>query len=131
MNPRPAPTRRDLLLATGAVALGTGVASAAPEPPAKVYRVGVISPAKHVINGHTWHFAQYLHPACDFDALKKHYPRGYPSFRNVFRNPKFNFGQLPFPDTKITHYYDADPKVAALFAETFPGVKVATNVEKM
>src|SRR5581483_5253070 len=130
MNP-PSPTRRDLLLATGGIALGTPAVSAVAEPPAKVYRVGVISAAKQPRNGHNWHFAQYLHPTCDFDALKKHYPQGEPSFRNVFRNPRFNFDQLPFPDTKITHYYDADPKLAVPFAESFPGVKVATNLEKM
>ena len=119
------------MLATGAVALGTTVASAAAETPAKVQRIGVISAAKQPRNGHIWHFAQYLHPTCDFDALKKHYPRGEPSFRNIFRNPRFNFNLLPFPDTRITHYYDADPKVAVPFTEVFPGVKVATNLEKM
>lgn len=131
MNFLPAPTRRELLLATGAAALGSGVAQAAADAPAKVYRVGVISAAKQPRNGHNWHFAQYLHPTCDFDALKKHYPQGEPSFRNVFRNPRFNFDQLPFPDTKITHYYDADPKLAVPFTESYPGVKVATSLEKM
>jgi predicted dehydrogenase len=135
-------TRRDLLTTLGTAgiaALGTGLVHAESHPmdaakaaDGKVFRVGVISPAKHVLNGHTWHFAQYLHPTCDFDALKKYYPRAYPNFRNLFRNPKHNFGQLPFPDMRITHYYqDGDPKVAAMFAETFPGVQVATQLEKM
>ena len=30
-------------------------------------------------------------------------------FRKYVRNPKYTFDLLPFPDTKITHYYDADP----------------------
>ncbi len=98
----------------------------------KVFRIGVISPAKHVLNGHTWHFAQYLHPTIDFEALKKHYPRAVPSFSKLFRNPKHNFGVLPFADTRITHYHqEGDPKVAEMFAETFPGVQVATSIEKM
>ncbi len=135
MNPLSHPTRRGLLLTGGAVALGSGAAAAAPEAPAKVYRVGVVSAAilgkPQPRNGHIWHFAQYLHPTCDFDALKKHYPTGEPSFRTMFRNPKFNFDQLPFPDTKITHFYDADPKVAVAFTEAYPGVKVAASLEKM
>ena len=80
MNPLSGPTRRGLLLTGGAVALGSGAASAAPETPAKVYRVGVVSAAilgkPQPRNGHNWHFAQYLHPNCDFDALKNHYPTG-------------------------------------------------------
>jgi predicted dehydrogenase len=101
----------------------------------KVFRVGVISAAiegkPQTRNGHTWHFAQYLHPTCDFDALKKHYPPVVKGWEKVYRNPKLHFDLLPFPDTKITHYYDADPKVAAPFAEVFPGVQVATSLEKM
>src|SRR5262245_18240309 len=78
MNPLSAPTRRDLLLTTVEVTLGgTTATAAAAEPSANVYRIGVISAAingkPQPRNGHTWHFAQYLHPTCDFDALKKHY----------------------------------------------------------
>jgi len=136
MTPLSAPSRRDLLLAGGAAALTTGIAAAAPEAaPPKVHRVGVISAQiqgkSQVRNGHNWHFAQYLHPTIDLDKLKKHYPGGEPIFRNVFRNPKYNFDQLPFPDLKITHYYDPDPKVSVPFTECFPGVKVADNLEKM
>jgi len=135
MKPLSTLTRRDLLAGAGAFALTTGVSAAAPEPPAKVYRVGVVSASilgkPQPRNGHVWHFAQYLHPTCDFDALKKLYPQAEASFRNVFRNPRFNFDQLPFPDTRITHYYDADPKSAVPFTEAFPGVKVATDLEKM
>ena len=63
--------------------------------------------------------------------MKKHNPGAFESFQKVYRNPKFHFDQLPFPDTRITHYYDADPAVAVPFTEVYPGVKVATNLEKM
>jgi predicted dehydrogenase len=136
-------SRRDLLSTLGTAgiaACGAGLTGAEPptetSPPKaadrKMVRIGVISPAKHVLNGHTWHFAQYLHPTCDFDALKKHYPRAVPNFTKLFRNPKRNFDELPFPDTQITHYYqEGDAKVAGMFAETFPGVQVATDLEQM
>lgn len=139
-QPQRTTTRRDLMTSFGTasmLALGAGLAQAEPQAAAesadkKVYRIGVISPAKHVLNGHTWHFAQYLHPTCDFDALKKHYPRGEPSFRKMFRNPQMNFDTLPFADTKITHYYqEGDAKVAGMFAEAFPGAEVCTDLEKM
>ena len=82
-------------------------------------------------NGHTWHFGQYLHPECDFDELKKHYPQVVDGWQKVYRNPKLHFDLLPFPDTKITHYYDADATVSESFAAVFPGVQVATSLEKM
>ncbi len=98
-------------------------------------RVGVISAAirgnPQPRNGHTWHFAQALHPECDLDALKRLYPYGHKLFSTVLRNPRCNFDQLPFPDIRITHYYDADPKVAAAFVEVFPGVVVAGSLERM
>lgn len=130
------------LIGAGVTALGTGTAAAEetakPGSDGRVYRIGVISPARHVLNGHTWHFAQYLHPTINFDALKKHYARAAPSFEKMFRNPERNFGVLPFPDVQISHYYQesegaqvGDEKVAAMFAETFPGVQVATSLEKM
>ncbi len=128
-------TRRDVLLATAAAVAGAQTAKAA-EPPAKVYRIGVVSAAirgkPQPRNGHTWHFAQYLHPNCDLDAIKKYLdPGSADMFRKVVRNPKYNFDQLPFPDTKITHYYDADPTVAGPFTEAFPGVQVAKSLEEM
>lgn len=140
----PAATRRDVLKHAGAAGLGallaaeqTALAQNAPveETPRKVFRVGVISASIHgkpqPRNGHTWHFAQYLHPEFDLDALKKHYPYGLKMFSTMLRNPRCNFDQLPFPDTRITHYYDADPQVAAPFTEVFPGVRLATNLEQM
>ena len=137
-------TRRDTLKSAGALGalalagagtLGTPGALGAAEPAKKPIRIGVVSAAikgkPQPRNGHIWHFAQGLHPVCDLDALKKHYPYGHRLFSNFLRNPRFNFGQLPFPDTRITHYYDADPTVAVPFTEVFPGVKVATNLAQM
>jgi predicted dehydrogenase len=102
----------------------------------KVYRIGVVSaringkPQKS--NGHTWHFAQYFHPEVNLDAIARHLDPGSAKFfATVLRNPTCNFGVLPFADTKITHYYEPDPAVAALFCEAFPGVQVATSLEKM
>jgi predicted dehydrogenase len=131
-------TRRDILLgaAAGAVAAPRVAFAAADEPAGKVYRVGVISAAirgkPQPRNGHTWHFAQYLHPDIDLDRVKKYLDPGSAEFfRKTARNPKCNFDQLPFPDTKITHYYDADPSVIGPFTETFPGVKAAKSPEEL
>ncbi len=126
--------------AAGATLASTAVAAAAvsaPQaaPPKKVFRIGVVSAAIHgksqKLNGHTWHFAQYLHPEFNFDAFKKYNPNGHPSFVKVYRNPEYRFDLLPFPDTRITHYYDADPTSAGPFCEVFPGVQAATSLEKM
>ena len=134
-------TRRDALKsagamgAVGALALAGTNALVAAEPAKKTIRIGVVSAAiggkPQPRNGHIWHFAQGLHPVCDLDALKKHYPYGHRLFSNYLRNPKFNFDQLPFPDTRITHYYDADPKVPIPFTEVFPGVKATSNLTEM
>jgi hypothetical protein len=130
------PTRRDVLLAATAAA-ATGLSSAAAgEPASKVHRIGVISASirgkSQPRNGHTWHFAQYLHPTIDLDVFSKYVdPASAGVFRKYIRNPKYAFDQLPFADTKITHYFDADPKVAGPFTEAFPGVAVARSVEEM
>lgn len=131
-------TRRDVLLAAGTAgltALAAGGPTQAAEPPGKVYRIGVISASlrgkPQPRNGHTWHFAPYLHPTIDFDGVKKHYPAKLDAYRDYLHNPRHNFDQLPFRDTRITHYYDADPKVAGHFTEVFPGVKVARSLEEM
>ena len=70
--------RRDLFKVAGvagAFSLAGASTVGAAEPPKKVYRIGVISAAidgkPQPRNGHTWHFAQYLHPTFDFDAFKK------------------------------------------------------------
>src|SRR5690606_34311690 len=113
------PTRREVLLAAGTAGLSAfPIAPAAAgeekstQQPGRTYRIGVVSASIHgkpqPRNGHTWHFSQYLHPEFDFDALKRVYPQMFDYYRNVLRNPRYHFDQLPFPDTKITHYYDAD-----------------------
>mgnify|MGYP002631447218 CR=1 FL=1 len=128
--------RRNLLKIAGSAALASTCHPLFSAPPEKkVFRIGVVSAAilgkPQARNGHTWHFGQYLHPDCDFDALKKHYPPVVDSWQKVYRNPKLHFDLLPLPDTKITHYYDADPGISTAFTEVFPGVKVATNLEQM
>lgn len=142
-EPPPTTTRRDWLTAgaAGLAALGTAKSSAAEEPakPAaspRTFRIGVISARingkPQPLNGHTWHFAQYLHPSVDMDAIRKYLDlANIEMFGQYSRNPRENFGQLPFPDTRITHYYESDPKIAAMFAEAFPGVQVATSLERM
>lgn len=129
-------SRRDFLALTGgAAAAGAAGAATSAAQPARTFRIGVVSAAilgkPQVRNGHTWHFGHYLHPECDFDALQKHYPQAAPSWRKTYRNPKYHFDMLPFPDTRITHYYDADSSVPQAFSEVFPGVQVATSLEKM
>jgi predicted dehydrogenase len=137
MQTNSTPTRRELLVAAGAAALGAaGVRAAEPEPPAKVYRIGVISASidgkPQKTNGHTWHFAQYFHPTCDLDAIKKYLDPGSARiFKELLRNPKATFDVLPFADTRITHYYDPDSASAAMYCEAFPGVKAAKSLEEM
>jgi len=105
-------------------------------PDGKAWRVGVISARRQgkpqVINGHTWHFAQYLHPVIDLPTAQKHLdPGNQRYFEQIVRNPACDFGILPFPDTRISHYYEQDPQVAQRFADSFPGVQVATSLEQM
>jgi predicted dehydrogenase len=124
------------MLLAGAGLVGTATAQGAEKPPAKVYRIGVISASirgkPQTRNGHTWHFCQYLHPTVDLAAITKYMdPGSAKMFRDYTRNPKYNFDQLPFPDTRITHYYDADPKAAVPYTEAFPGVKVAKSLEEL
>lgn len=125
-------TRRDALAASAAALTTT----AAAHDDAKVYRIGVVSASiggkPQKTNGHTWHFAQYLHPTINLDAIKKYLdPGSVKMFHEVVRNPRHNFDVLPFPDTRITHYYDADPTSAAMFAEAFPGVKAARSLDEL
>lgn len=129
-------TRREMLFGAAAMPLVTGVADAKADPPGKVYRIGVISASirgkPQPRNGHTWHFAQYLHPEINLDLIKKYLDPGSAKFfRETVRNPKCNLDQLPFPDTRITHYYDADQSVIGPFTETFPGVKAAKSAEEL
>ncbi len=126
-------TRREAL---GAAATALLPRAAADGPPAKTLRIGVVSASirgkPQPRNGHTWHFAQYFHPTADLDAVKKYLdPGSAKMFKEYTRNPKFTFDQLPFPDTRITLYYDADPKVIPPYLETFPGSKAAKSLEQM
>jgi predicted dehydrogenase len=132
-------SRRDLLMGAAIVPLATGVGAAreqsAPQAE-KVYRIGVVSAAirgkAQPRNGHTWHFAQYFHPEVNLDAIKKYLDPGSAEFfRTHMRNPRFNFDQLPFSDTKITHFYDADQSVIGPYLEAFPGVKAAKSPEDL
>lgn len=136
------PTRRNFLLSAtaglSAAAVATKVAGETEGggQASKVYRIGVISARingkPQPTNGHTWHFAQYLHPVVDMAAVTKYLdPGSVRMFEQYCRNPRENFGVLPFADTRITHYYEADPKLAAMFAEAFPGVQVATSLDQM
>lgn len=133
-------SRREILTAAGAAAVAamSTAAEAAEETttPEKILKIGVISAAiegkPQKTNGHTWHFAQGFHPTVNLDFIRKHLSKGpVELFEKYFRNPSFNFARLPFPDTRITHVYDADRASAALFAEGFPGVQVADSLEKM
>ena len=133
--------RRQMLLASAATLGGTALTTATTaaedaKPSDKVLRIGVISATirgkPQPRNGHTWHFAQYLHPTLEIDTYCKLVDPGSAKFfREYVRNPKYTFDQLPFLDTKITQYYDADPAIAAKFTEAFPGVQVAKSVEEM
>lgn len=131
--------RREILFASAAALGGTALAANAKADEKggpRVWRIGVISATirgkPQPRNGHTWHFAQYLHPTLDLDVFCKYVDPGSARFfRKYVRNPNFTFDQLPFPDTRITHYFDADRKVAAEFTQAFPGVQVAKSVEDM
>lgn len=121
---------------TGAALAAASSATAAEAGASKMLRIGVISATNRgkpqPRNGHTWHFAQYLHPTIDLDVFCKFMDPGSAEFfRKYVRNPRYTFDLLPFPDTKITHYYDADPKGAADFAKAFPGVQVAPSIAEM
>jgi predicted dehydrogenase len=131
------PSRRDLLVSAGALAVAAGAAVAAPPAPAdKVYRIGVISAAidgkPQKTNGHTWHFAQYFHPEINLAAVKKYLDPGSARFfETVARSPRYTFDQLPFPDTRITHVYANPPDGLDNYAETFPGVRVAKSLDEL
>lgn len=156
-EPASIPTRRDVLASVGMAGLaalglaGSGrAANAADEKPAlpssapnlgqpvpgKTFRIGVISAAirgkPQKLNGHTWHFAHAFHPECNLEAIKKYKDPGSAMvYEKYFRNPRTNFGVIPFPDTRITCVYDADPTAQEMYCEAFPGVKIARTLEEM
>ena len=129
-------TRREAIAVTATGALAVGAMADAPAKPGKVYRIGVISASingkAQRTNGHNWHFAQYLHPTCNLDAIKKYLDVGSVRyFNSIVRNPRFAFDGWPFPDTKLTHLYDADPTAIGPFLEAYPGVKAATSLKEL
>lgn len=133
------PSRRELLAAaSGALAGGVTSAQAADAPKSnnRVYRIGVISASidgrPQRFNGHTWHFAQYLHPEINMAAIKRHLdPGSVRMFERYVRNPRYNFDQLPFPDTRITHVYATPADGLKEFVETFPGVRIAQSLQEL
>jgi predicted dehydrogenase len=130
------PTRREILAATGSLAAASALSAAEPAPASKVYRIGVLSAAidgkPQKTNGHTWHFAQYFHPEINLPAIRKHLdPGAARMFEKYLRNPRYNFDQLPFPDTRITHVYANPADGLDNYIEAFPGVKIAKSVEEL
>ncbi len=135
------PHRRQLLsaaaLAAGAQFIAPNAQAAnPPHTPEKVLKIGVVSARiqgkPQRLNGHTWHFAQYFHPECNLDAIKKYKDPGTVAlFHNYLRNPQMTFNRWPFGNTVISHYYEQDPEIAKIFCEAFPGVRVCTSLEQM
>lgn len=136
-------TRRELLTAgaAGLAAWGLAANSASADEPAKAgpgktYRIGVVSASikgkAQRTNGHTWHFCHMFHPTVNMEVIKKTLDPGSAGiFEKFFRNPATNFELVPFPDTRITHVYDADPESAALYASAFEGVQVARSLDEL
>ena len=132
-------SRRDFLAATGSTVLATAASATDPLTtcgPRKPVRVGVISSSilgkPQRTNGHTYHFAHGFHPTVDMKMIEKHLSRGpVDLFKSHFRNPKEDFAKLPFDNTVISAYYDADPASAQMFADCFPGVQVARTLDEL
>ncbi|NDD37509.1 MAG: gfo/Idh/MocA family oxidoreductase, partial [Verrucomicrobia bacterium] len=132
-------SRRDFLAATGSTVLAAATSAADPLTtfgPRKPVRVGVISSSilgkPQRTNGHTYHFAHGFHPTVDMKMIEKHLSRGpVDLFKSHFRNPKEDFAKLPFDNTVISAYYDADPASAQMFADCFPGVQVARTLDEL
>jgi predicted dehydrogenase len=131
----PLTSRREVLAATGALAVA-GTAQAAGPPPARVYRIGVVSASiggkPQPTNGHTWHFAQYFHPEVDLAAIKRYLdPGSVRMFQNYLRNPRYTFDQLPFPDTRITHVYAHPADGLKNYVDAFRGVRIAKSLDEL
>ncbi len=129
-------TRRDVLLGTAALApLAASRAGAAPSR--RRCTASASSPRASRASRNRGTGTRGTSPSTstrtsDLDAIKKYLdPGSAEMFRKYTRNPKFTFDQLPFADTKITHYYDADPSAIRPFLEAFPGVKAAKSLEEM
>ena len=122
--------------AAAATTAGVARAAAATAAVSKTFRIGVISASRdgkaQRPNGHTWHFAQYLHPVCNLDAIHKYQDKGSAKFfQTIIRNPRHAFDDWPFADTKITHIYDADPSATGPFTEAFPGVQAVRSLDEL
>lgn len=144
MNPI---SRRGVLTSLGgsAAALGaTGFAAAAeaqssavvPPPADRPIRIGVISAAieghPQRLNGHTWQFCQPFHADIDLDAAAKvNTPQMADYYRKYFRSLPYNFGDLPFPDTRLTHIHAAHEEVMDAYTQVFRGVEKAPSCAKM
>lgn len=134
----PSPSRRSFL-AAAATSLSASATLATPLTtfgPAKPLRIGVISASikgqPQKTNGHTWHFAQGFHPTVDLQKVEKTLSKGpVELFKTHFRNPNEDFARLPFENTCISCYYDADPASAQLFCDAFPGVEVARSLDEL
>jgi predicted dehydrogenase len=136
MSHQPLPTRRQVLAATGTLAVAATAPAAEPRSADKVYRIGVISASidgkPQKTNGHTWHFAQYFHPEVNLAAIKKYLdPGSARGFEKYLRSPRYTFDQLPFPDTRITHVYARPADGLANYIEAFPGVKIAQSLDEL
>ncbi len=123
-------------LAAGAGAFGAAVSSITTFGPRKPLRIGVISASiggkPQKTNGHTWHFAHGFHPKVNLQAIEKHLSKGpVDLFKSHFRNANEDFARLPFENTIISSYYDADPVSAQMFVEAFPGVEVARTLDEL
>jgi len=128
--------RRLLALAGSAAAAVTTTVAAAGAAVGRTFRIGVISASNagkaQRTNGHTWHFAQYLHPVCNLDAISKYLDKGSAKFfKTIIRDPRHGFDGWPFADTKITLCHDADRSAIEPFTEAFPGVQAAASLEEL
>ena len=131
MTSQPGTSRRDLLCAAAATPLFVSHADAAdcpPRPTASAWsrpRSGQAAADQRAYLAFRPVLASRTSTSTRSRSIST--PARSDYFRKYVRNPKYNFDQLPFPDTRITHYYDADPKAIGPFTEAFPGVKAATS----
>jgi predicted dehydrogenase len=128
-------TRRQAL-AAGAAAVSGADATPPVAGSQRVYRIGVISASidgrPQATNGHTWHFAQYFHPEINMAAIRRSLdPGSVRMFERYVRNPRYNFDQLPVPDTRISHVYATPADGLDRFVEAFPGVRIARTLDEL
>jgi hypothetical protein len=138
-------SRRQMLAGAGAAgatllagAAGVLAEEAAPvaKPVQKKHKIGVVSARikgqPQRLNGHCLQFTSSFHESANMEAVRKLLDPGRVMlFENFLFNPTVGFGQNLWEDMEVTHYYEADPAVAALYTEIFPQVRVATSLEEM